>query len=48
MTLVYDDGRRAIGIELEKKWCDVAISRLAQGSLFAYALTQEEKANETV
>lgn len=28
-------GRRSIGIELEQRYCDVAVGRLAQGSLFA-------------
>lgn len=29
-----DLGIRAIGIEIEREYCDVAVRRLAQGSLF--------------
>jgi len=30
-----DMGKKAIGIEFEERYCEIAATRLAQGSLFA-------------
>ena len=34
-----DFGLRAVGIEIEQKYCDVAVKRMAQGILFPLPLT---------
>ena len=35
LRAALDCGRRAIGIEVSERYCDIAVQRLAQGSLFA-------------
>ena len=38
LVAAYRMGRRAIGVELEERWCEVAVEKLKQVDLFAAAL----------